>query len=149
MFNFTDTKALSEQGAWVHLKDNGRPAYWTGEDGKVDKSRPVRVKVFGPDSPTLKDRARARAAKMLKERGANAEFKKMSVGEIEALIEDGEQTRAENCADQTMDWENMPGPDGQPLPFSREAALTVYQAYPQIVDDAGDIKDFLALNSAA
>lgn len=151
MFQFTDTKALSETGAWVHIKDNGRPAYWPGKDGHPDKSKPVRVKVLGPHSETYKDRARRRAAKAVKEYGGGLDFKKMSIGEIEEVISKGEDTAAQEWADRTVAWENMPGPDGAAMDFSTENALAVYARYPnitaQLADDAAGIDDFLALTS--
>lgn len=151
MFQFTDTKAASEDGAWVHIKDKGRPAHWPGADGKPDPARPVRVKVLGEHSETYKARSRKRAAKLLKDRGGSLNIEKMSVVEIETLIEQGEDATAQDWADRTVTWENMPGSDGQPLDFSRENAVAIYTAYPKIVaqlaHDAGDIDDFLALTS--
>jgi hypothetical protein len=152
MFQFTDTKALSENGAWVHIKDNGRPAYWPDDDGKPDRNKPVRVKVLGPHSETYKERARRRAAKAVKETNGSVNFSKMSIGEIEEMIEKGEDASAKNWADRTIDWENMPGPDGEPISFSAENAMLIYTSYPNIIaqldEDAGEIGDFLDLTSS-
>ena len=122
---FTDTKKISEAGAWVHLKDGRKPAYWTDDKGAVDESRPARIKMLGPDSETLQKRARKRVAK----RNSGAP--------------------AENMADATLTWENIPGADGKPLEFSPDNALWLYEAYPAIVrqlrEEAGEIDDFLEL----
>lgn len=151
MFQFTDTKAASEEGAWVHIKNDGRPAYWPDSDGKPDNSKPVRIKVLGEHSTTYRERSRKRAAKLLKERGGSLSIEKMSVVEIETLIERGEDATAQDWADRTITWENMPGPEGAPIEFSREDAVMLYSRYPMIVaqlaHDAGDIDDFLALTS--
>jgi len=150
MFQFTDTKAASEKGAWVHLKDRKQPAYWPGKDGRPDKSRPVRVKVLGPDSPTLQERMRKAAARRLKETGGTIDMSKMSQSEIEAFLANAEDYEPENWALATIDWENMPDTDGKgELEFSREAAQAVYARFPSILrqlkDEASDPDDFLAL----
>ncbi|MEN9060002.1 hypothetical protein [Ponticoccus litoralis] len=146
MFQFTDTKALSEDGAWVHIKDGSRPAYWPGKDGKPDLSRPVRIKVYGPHSETFKDRARKRAANLLRERGGGINLAKMSAAEIEAFIEQQEDNAAAVWADRTMTWENVPGPEGEPLAFSHDAAASLYAAYPSVLNqlaaDSSEIEDF-------
>lgn len=149
MFKFTDTKALSEAGAWVHIQDDGRPAYWPDKKGKPDKSKPVRIKVYGPDSETFKEKARKRAAKLLKETGGKNDFGKMGLSEIEALIERGEENGPAEWADRTITWENVPGEDGSPCEFTHAAAEALYANYPSIIaqlaQDAAERSDFLAL----
>lgn len=151
MFKFTDTKALCEDGAWVHIKDGGKRAYWINPNGEPDEDRPIRIKVRGVDSPTFQEKTRRRAAKKLKESGVNRDVSKMSITEIEALLEGQSENGAETWADATITWENMPGDDGAPLEFTPEAALKCYEAYPAIVrqlnDEAGRIDDFLDLIS--
>lgn len=151
MFKFTDTKALSDEGAWVHIKEHGRKAYWPDDKGWPDKSKPIRIKVLGEHSETYREAARKRSAKLVKDRSGSLTLEKMSIGEIEDLIERGENAKAEDWADRTIDWENVPSPDGTPLEFSRENALMIYTGYPKIIaqleHDAGEIDDFLALIS--
>lgn len=146
---FTDTRRISEAGAWVHIKDGRRPAYWVDEKGNVDEDRPVRIKMLGPDSETLQKRSRKRVAKRIKSAGGSMEMSKMSSAEIEEMLENNSGAVAENMADATLTWENVPGEDGKPLEFSAENALWLYETYPaiarQLQDEAGDIDDFLEL----
>lgn len=148
MFQLTDTVKLSEEGAWVHIEDRGQPAYLPGKDGKPDKDKPVRIKVYGPDSPTLKELLRKRAAKLLKEDGQK-NIQKMSSKQIEAHIESREEVRPSEWADRTIAWENVPSPDGGLMDFSRDAAERLYTQFPaileQLIQDAGAREDFLAL----
>lgn len=141
---FTDTKKLSEDGAWVHVKDMGKPAYLDG-----DKKKPIRIKVLGPDSPTLQEKARKRVAKRLKANGGSVDMSKMSQVEIEAFLENSQGAECENWADATIAWENMPAPEGGAQDFTASAAETLYAAYPaitrQLAEEAGGIDDFLAL----
>lgn len=145
---FTDTKKICEDGAWVHILDGGRPAYRDGKDGE-DKSRPIRIKMLGPDSPTLQARARKRLAARIKKRGKSLDVTKMSRSEIEAALEDATDAIAENMADATLTWENMPGADGKDLECSPENAEWLYTTYPaiarQLLAEAGEIDDFLDL----
>lgn len=144
---FTDTKKISEAGAWVHIKDGRRPAYWIDEKGKIHDDKPVRIKMLGPDSETLQKRARKRVAKRVKAAGGSLDMSKMSSAEIEDMMERNSGAVAENMADATLTWENIPGADGKPLEFSTENALWLYETYPaiarQLRADAGDIDDFL------
>lgn len=144
---FTDTKKISEAGAWVHIKDGRKPAYWIDEKGKVHEDKPVRIKMLGPDSETLQKRARKRVAKRIKEAGGSLDMGKMSSAEIEELMERNSGAIAENMADATLTWENIPRADGAPLEFSPENALWLYETYPaiprQLQAEAGDIEDFL------
>lgn len=148
MFKFTDTKALSDAGAWIHLKDNGVPAYLDAE-----KKLPIRVKVLGPDSPILQEKIRKRSAKKLKEKAGAPGIKKMSIPEIEAFLAETMEQPAQDWADATIDWENMPQLDGQPVSFSPEAAVEIYTRYPaitrQLTEDAGSISDFLEIAEKA
>jgi hypothetical protein len=151
MFKFTDTKTLCEQGAWVHLKDNGKPAYLDGEDGKPDKSKPIRVKVRGVDSPTFQEKTRQRSARNITEHGGKVDVRKMSESEIEDFLALRQQNDPETWVDATITWENMPGLDGKVMEFSEDAAREVYHAFPAIVRqlnvEAGQIDDFLALTA--
>lgn len=151
MFQFTDTKTLSEDGAWIHLKDADRPAYLVGDGGKPNLDAPIRIKVFGPDSETAKDRARKRAARLLKQRGSETDFTKMSVTEIEARIGEGEEFEPDIWADRVIAWENMPGFDGGTMEFTHENAKALFTRFPaileQIKEEAADRSDFLALLS--
>lgn len=151
MFGFTDTKALSEAGAWVHITnaDTGRPAYWLDKDGTPDKSRPVRIKVMGGDAPELQRRIAKRAAKLIKKRGSKTDITKMSEAELAATIEEAPEGKAEDAADATIGWENIPGSDGKPVPFSRENAVALYLAFPAVVRNVqaitgGDMADFIS-----
>jgi len=143
MFNFTDTVQLSEDGAWVHLRDRGRLAYLGG-----DKEKPVRIKVRGPDSPTLQAALRKVNAKKMKE-NAGADLAKMSIGDVEELLEQGKDSIANTWRMATITWENMPDGEGNALPFSDEAARALYEGHPAIVrqlsEDAGSVEDFLEL----
>lgn len=152
MFNFTDTKKISDDGAWVHIKDGPRRAYLTDKDGNPDESKPVRIKVLGPDSPTLQSKARKRVAARIKKSGGSVDMGKMSQIEIEAFLDENSGAEAENWADATLTWENIPDGKGGVLEFSPGNAQMLYEAYPAIVrqikDEAGDIDDFLALADA-
>lgn len=153
MFKFTDTRSISDQGAWVHLKDGHRLAYDLDKDGNPDKSKPVRIKVYGPDSTILQGKARKRVAARIKASGGSVDLSRMSQIEIEAFLEDNSGADAENWADATMTWENIPGEDGKPLEFSPENAERLYAKYPAIVRqlraEAGEIDDFLSLAGKA
>lgn len=146
---FTDTKKISEAGAWVHVMDGRKPAYREGPDGKPDKTRPIRILMYGPDSPTLQARARKRVAARIKQRGGSLDMAKMSQSQIEALLDENANAIAENMADATASWENMPAPDGGDLEPSMENALWLYEAYPaialQLQNEVGGLDDFLAL----
>lgn len=141
---FTDTKKICETGTWVHVKDMGKPAYLDG-----DEEKPIRIKVLGPDSPTLQSRSRKRVARRLKDNGGSIDMSKMSQFEIEAFLENSQGAEPENWADATLAWENMPAEDGGTQNFSAEAAEALYGAYPaitrQLAEEAGSINDFLAL----
>lgn len=142
MFAFTDTKAICDEGAWVHLKDNGVKAYLDG-----DKEKPIRVKLLGPDSPKLQEKLRKIAAKEMKARAGDVALAKMSVPQIEEFLKERSGTDAVHFAAATVAWENMPeGAD-----FSEEAALELYVKYPAIIrqlfEEAGSIADFLELAS--
>lgn len=148
---FTDTKKISEAGAWVHLKVDGRRlAYWIDENtGEEDEGRPARVKMLGPDSATLQKRARERFLKRRKAFGGDFETSKMSDAEFKELVEISSTFMIENLVDATLTWENIPCEDGTLMVFSPENALWLYNSYPSIVRqlqaEAGKIGDFLAL----
>lgn len=146
---FTDTKKISEAGAWVHIKDGRKPAFWIDDKGKVHEDRPVRIKMLGPDSETLQKRARKRVAKRIKASGGSLDMSKMSSGEIEELMERNSGAVAENMADATLTWENIPDAGGKLLEFSPDNAVWLYEAYPaiarQLREEAGEIDDFLEL----
>lgn len=152
MFAFTDTKALCTAGAWIHLSDvmTGRPAYWTGKDGKADLSRPCRIKVMGGDSPELQRRIAKRAAKIIRSRnGSKTDVAKMSEAELVALMEEAPASKAEDAADATLTWENIPGSDGNPVEFTRENAVALYTAFPSVTRDVeavtGDLAVFIEI----
>lgn len=153
MFKFTDTRAISDQGAWVHLKDGHRLAYDLDKDGNPDPSKPVRIKVYGPDSAILQGKARKRVAARIKARGGTTDLGRMSESEIVAFLETNSGADAENWADATMAWENIPGADGNPLEFNQQNAEWLYKTYPAIVRqlraEAGEIDDFLSLAGKA
>ena len=150
---FKDTRKISETGAWVHVKDGYRGAYLEGEDGQPDESKPIRIKMLGPDSDTLQRRARKRVASRLRASGGNIDLSKMSEDQIEAMLENNSSSLAENMADATLTWENMPNPDNlsELLAFSPEAAEDLYIRFPaiarQLKHEGGEIDDFLALAS--
>lgn len=145
MFTFTDTKDISDAGAWVHLKDGGRLAYLDGDAGE----KPIRIKVLGGDSPILQERLRKRSARKLKAQNNDKPLAKRSIGEIEDFLEETIDGDAEMWADAAIAWENIPGPDGKPIDLTRDAAFELFSAYPAIVrqlnEDAGRIEDFLEL----
>ncbi|WP_420013921.1 hypothetical protein [Tateyamaria sp.] len=147
MFKFTDTIQMSEDGAWVHLKDRGRFAYLDD-----DKSKPIRIKVRGPDSPTLQAALRKVNAQKMKE-SAGTDMAKMSVGEIEDLLERGKGNIPNTWRLATITWENMPDGKGGAMPYSDDAARDLYDNNPAIVrqlsQDAGGIDDFLELADAS
>jgi hypothetical protein len=149
MFAFKDTKKICDEGAWVHIKDGPRRAYLTGEDGTPDETKPVRIKVLGPDSPTLQFKARKRVAARIKKSGGSFDMGKMSQLEIEAFLEENSGAESENWADATVAWENIPDGSGGVVEFSPGKAEELYGQYPAIVrqlkDEAGEIDDFLAL----
>lgn len=149
MFAFKDTKKICDDGAWVHLKDGPRLAYLTGKDGNPDKTKPVRIKVLGPDSPTLQAKARKRVAARIKKSGGSVDMGKMSQIEIEAFLEENSGAEAENWADATLTWENIPDGNGGIMDFSPGRAEELFATYPaitrQLKDEAGGIDDFLAL----
>ncbi len=145
MFTFTDTKDISDAGAWVHLKDNGRLAYLDGDAAE----KPIRIRVLGGDSPILQERLRKRSARKLKAQSSDKPLAKRSIGEIEDFLEETIDGDAEMWADAAIVWENIPGPDGKPIDFTRDAAFELFSAYPAIVrqlnEEAGRIEDFLEL----
>jgi hypothetical protein len=150
MFKFTDTKAISESGAWLHIKDGAQPAYLTGKDGNADKSKPIRIKFMGPHSPTVQTKMRKRTARKLKETGGKVDIGKMATLEIEALLESGEATDAGNWSDATLNWENMPAMEGEGvMDFTPDNAEALFLSFPMILaqlkDEGGDINDFLGL----
>ena len=153
MFKFTDTKALSDAGAWVHIKDGPRPAYWPDKKGEPDLDKPVRIKVMGPDSPAFQKKARRRTAERIKRMGGSFDMGKMSQMEIEAFLDENQDVDSENWTDATIAWENIPDENGKPLEFNEINAEWLYETYPAIVrqlkDEAGDIDDFLALAGAS
>lgn len=148
-FQFTDTRKMSDDGAWVHLKDGHRPAYDLDDNGEPDASKPVRIRVLGPDSEILQTRARKRVAARIKARGGSVDLSRMSEAEIEAFLEFNSGADAQNWADATIEWEHIPGADGKPLPLTAENAEWLYSAYPaitrQLREEAGDIDGFLSL----
>lgn len=149
MFTFTDTKTLSDNGAWVHLKNGHSPAYLTGKDGEPDTSKPVKIRVLGPDSPVLQAKVRKRIAARIKTRGGGIDLSRMSQSEIEAFLEKNSGAEAESWVDATVEWMNVPGADGKELEFNAKNVEWLYNSYPAIVrqlnKDAGDIDAFLAL----
>lgn len=132
----TDTRALSEAGAWVHLTDieTGAPLYWTDADGREDATRPLRIRVMGPDSLTAQKRANARAAAQIKRTRGQTNFAEMTVEQIAGVLEGVERDRAEAMADATLAWENIPGEDGEPMAFAVEAAADLYARIPWVLD---------------
>lgn len=149
MFQFTDTKKISDNGAWVHLKNGHRPAYLTDDKGEPDHDKPVRIKILGPDSTILQGKARKRIAARIKARGGSVDLSRMSQTEIEAFLESNSGADAEGWVDATIGWENIPGADGKPLEFSEDNVEWLYKTYPailrQIRAEAGDIDAFLDL----
>jgi len=145
---FTDTRKISEDGAWVHVKDGRKKAYRDNEDGTEDKNRPIRIKVLGPDSKTLQGRIRARMAKITKAHGG-MNIDQMSEGELVEFMEENSGRLAENMADATIEWENMPDGNGGNLPCTVENAVWLYDAYPAILRqlraETSEIDDFLTL----
>lgn len=145
MFAFIDTIALSEKGAWVHLRQKKKKAYLHDDQGNPDLSKPIRIKIYGPDSPTLQAKARARAAQITKERADLGEIGDLSEKVIEGLLEEKQALLPQTWADATMGWENMP----EGLVFSEEEALKLYEGYPditrQLIKEGQDMDDFLEL----
>lgn len=146
---FVDSIGLSEKGVWVHIKDRSFPgglAYWSDDEGNVDKSRPVRIKLLGPDSPTLQELACVRVAERYK--SAAALDKDLPVAQIVQVLSNNRKNMVEDMADATIAWENVPGADGEPMEFSHDNAMWLYGAYPSILRqvraEAGDIDSFLA-----
>lgn len=137
-----DTRSLSESGAWVHLTDveTGAPLYWTDAKGKEDATRPVRVRVLGPDSVVAQKRANARAAEQIKRTRGQTNFAEMSVEQIVGVLEGVERDRAESMADATVDWENVPGADGEPMGFSVAAAADLYARIPWVLDQLAKVQ---------
>lgn len=133
MFNFTDTRKLSEDGAWVQIKDHGRPLFFPGKDGKDDKTRPVRIKIYGPDSDTLQERFAKRLARAMKDDdGGSDDASKLSEAEIVARLSEAPEQRAEAMVDAVITWENIPGEDGKPVPYSAEAAAELFKKHPDV-----------------
>ena len=138
-----DSVSTSEAGAWLHLTDlrTDAPAYVTGKDGTPDLTKPMRIKLLGPDASASKAKARKRATVLLKRRGGKMDFAKMTEAQIGALIDDGEETIFQTAIDRTIGWENL-SLDGKPVEFSEDATITIYRMYPSIFEEVTEfVKD--------
>jgi len=129
-----DTIGASETGAWLHLinPQTNQKAFIVGDDGKEDRDRPIRIQLYGPDSPTFRDRMKRRAAEAVRDRGSRREITKMTDSELMALFEEQEESAWDDAADATMGWENLIS-NGEPVEFSRAASRDLYKRYPNIL----------------
>jgi len=131
-----DSVSASEAGAWLHLTNlrTDAPAYVTGKDGKPDETKPMRIKMIGPDASASKAKARKRVAALLKRRGGKMNIAKMTEAQIGALLDEGQDGIIQNAVDATIGWENL-SLDGKPVEFSENAAFAIYQKYPAILEE--------------
>lgn len=129
-----DTIAASERGAYLHLENpvTEAPAYELDSEGKPDKTRPIRIKMVGVDSAAFRDNIRNRSTKMIKRRAGGLNLKKMTEDQIKEFLVQQEDSAIEDAADATIGWENI-GMNGEPLEFSRDNAVKLYTAFPEIL----------------
>jgi hypothetical protein len=134
MFDQFDTVSGSNLGAFLHLESprTQSPAYVSGDDGEPDETRPIGVKLFGPDAKEYRSLTRARESRLIKQRAGKMDLKKMSVEQIQAFVLDGEKSILMNAVDATHGWSNMTI-DGDYVDYSRETAIRLYNRYPEIL----------------
>jgi len=137
--DFFDTVSASENGAFVHLTNmrTQASAYVTGKDGKEDETKPIRIKVLGPDSAEFRTKARKRAGKMIKQRAGKMDFGKMTEAQVLSVITDGEDSKLHDAIDATVGWENI-NLDGKPAEFSAENVEKLYRKYPAITAEVNE-----------
>ena len=138
-----DSVSAAEAGAWLHLTNllTDAPAYVTGKDGAPNPTKPMRINLIGMDASASKAKARKRATDILKRRGGKMDFAKMTAGQIEALIDEGQEGIVQSAVDQTIGWENL-SLDGKPIEFSESAAFAIYRKYPSILEEVTEfLKD--------
>ena len=141
--DFFDSVSAAEGGAWAHLTNlrTNSPAHVTGKDGLPDMTKPMRIQLIGMDATAFKAKARKRAASILKRRGNNMNFTKMSEAQLGNLIDDGQEGIIQNAVDATIGWENL-SLEGKPVEYSEDAAFAIYRKYPSILDEVTEfLKD--------
>jgi hypothetical protein len=116
-----DTEAKSNEGAWLHLRrpDSSRALLYLDDEC----TKPVRIKLKGPDSDTWTRYVRKEARKEALRR-QNGEKPPEKTG-AEIATED-----ARIFSRMTMEWENMPvGENDEPVPFDEDTAFEVYRKH--------------------
>ena len=110
----TDTK-LEEEGVWIDDFEGG-----------------VSVKVRSPNSIE----ARKVRRKLEEQEPFRLALKKAQRkrGQMDVELED-ELNRRWLAEGVVIDWKNLPGPDGQPLPFTADNAAMVFKALPKFFED--------------
>lgn len=110
-----DTVSASEEGAWLHLVTPG-----ADEKSYLDEERtkPLRIKLKGPDSD---------AWTSFQRKAIKSNNQKDDKTAHEIALED-----AKLFAKMTIDWENIPDDNGEPLEFSKDAAIKLYLTYKDI-----------------
>jgi hypothetical protein len=114
-----DTEAVQEAGAWLHLVN---PA--TGALAYIDEeqTKPCRIKFKGWQSEAGKEAALKGRNKMMREavnqgKGKNKQVKELTTKDLK----ENAATDAETLKVLAIDWENICGSDGVPIPFSENA----------------------------
>lgn len=129
MFNIEnlDTESKQEAGAWLHLRDpaTGELAY-----ANADPEKPCRIKFKGYQSDAGKQSVVNGRNKMMKaaiKQGKKDTPKEMTLEDLnENALSDAETLTA-----LVLDWENIPGADGEMIPFSKDA---FYNAASRMLD---------------
>lgn len=111
LLDIFDTESKSESGAWLHLKNPAtkQPVYLDN-----DPDLPVRIRLKGPESRTWK--------KFLMKASREKDEGRRELDDI--ALQD-----AQLYAAMTMEWDNLPGADGEPAVFSRDLAVEVYRKH--------------------
>jgi len=129
-----DTVAAAAAGYYLHLTNmkTSQLAYLQNSEGGEDKNLPCRIRLIGTDAPEYRRKAKGRAAQIAKRRG-KMDLGKMSVNQIEGLIDETDLSKIEDAVDATTGWENMPIKDESRAQFSPENARWLYETYPSIL----------------
>lgn len=114
-----DTKTLSEEGVDMTVKNlSGKPL--TTKDGK-----PVTIKLLGPDSIAYRKANRDMVRKRVRAASAS---------EPEPTFEEGEAESVALLASLTVGWSGIVNSKGEPVPCTRDAAISLYDRFPAIRD---------------
>jgi len=117
-----NTAEACEKGAWMTIKDF---------DGiETD----MKIKVLGVDSKAFKSQVN-RLAKQNEASKNKMDMEKLEASSIRTLVAI------------TIDWENVDDEKGEPIPFGKEIAQSIYESSPhisnQIIEYANERTNFL------